>query len=367
MFNDIYKNKKVLVTGHTGFKGSWLCLWLQSMGAKVYGLSNHILPFENHFSSAKIDEIIESHFCDVRNYNDVIKIFKTVQPDIIFHLAAEAIVKSCYSDPKRAFDTNVGGTLNILEAIRHTDSVKSAVIITSDKCYENVEWEYGYRENDRLGGKDPYSASKACAELVFYSYFHSFHSHNTNLNIATARAGNVIGGGDWAPDRIVPDCIRSWIKKESVEIRSPYATRPWQTVFEPLSGYLWLASQLYTKVLSLNGESFNFGPKTNDEYTVEELIKVMQKNWDHVSYHINAPEGSNIKECGRLKLSCEKAKSRLNWEATLTFDETVLMTTDWYRRFYSGMSAYEVQKMSLDQINLYCNYAKERSLSWAIN
>ena len=245
MFDNIYEGKKVLVTGNTGFKGSWLSAWLKRLGAEVIGVSNKVPTTPSHFETLKLDHHTKTAFIDIRNFSEYEAFINDEKPVIIFHLAAEAIVRTCYDAPRLGFETNFMGTVNTLEILRKTNFVKSAVFITSDKCYENVEWIYGYRENDQLGGKDPHSASKACAELALSSYQRSYFSHRNDIHIASARAGNVIGGGDWGKDRIVPDCMKSWEKNETVEIRSPNATRPWQLVLEPLSGYLHLGSQLY--------------------------------------------------------------------------------------------------------------------------
>ena len=248
MFKNVFQGKKVLVTGHTGFKGSWLSLWLMKLGAEVHGLSKEVFDDPSHFHLLHLDEKLASHnLVDIRDFESTKGVFEKVQPDIVFHLAAEAIVKTCLDQPKDAFDVNLGGSVNILESIRSTPSIKAAVMITSDKCYENVEWDFGYREPDRLGGKDPYSASKACAEICFSAYYRSYFCHRKDLGIATARAGNVIGGGDWANYRIIPDAMRAIESGKDLIIRAPRATRPWQLVLEPLSGYLNLASELYLK------------------------------------------------------------------------------------------------------------------------
>ncbi len=362
MFSNIFQNKRVLVTGHTGFKGSWLCLWLKKLGAEVCGISDEIFPWQNHFNELGLANEMESHLFDVRDRNKLQTVFNSFKPDIVFHLAAQAIVSRCFEDPCLAFDTNLMGTVNVLQGVRETPSISTAIFITSDKCYENVEWDYGYREHDRLGGKDPYSASKACAELAIYSFCQTYFKSQGKVKIASTRAGNVIGGGDWAPNRIVPDCIRSWNEDKSVEIRSPRATRPWQNVLEPLSGYLWLAACLEKGVEELNGEAFNFGPSTNDEFQVVELIEEMQKHWTGMKFNVNDPDNKSVKECGRLKLSCEKALSRLRWQATLNFKETVEMTVDWYKRFYDKQ--LPTKELSLQQITKYEEIASQRKAEW---
>jgi CDP-glucose 4,6-dehydratase len=363
MFLDIYKGKKVLVTGHTGFKGAWLSQWLVSMGAEVYGLALAPNSDPSLFKLLKLEEQMTSRVVDIRNYEALKATILEFAPDMIFHLAAEAIVRTCYDDPKLCFDTNLGGTVNMMEAIRCCSSVKSAVFITSDKCYENVEWEYGYRETDQLGGKDPYSASKASAELAISAFHRSYFAHNKSIQVASARAGNVIGGGDWAKDRIVPDCMRTWGRNETVEIRSPRATRPWQHVLEPLSGYLWLGANLFLQNEQLDGQSFNFGPKLSADYPVIELLNEMKKIWGSGEVFVNEPKDIYQKEAGLLRLSCDKASSRLNWEAVMSFEETVSMTVSWYKKFYEQGDA-DIRKLTTGQIELYQTRAKARGLSW---
>lgn len=363
MFNNVYSGKKVLVTGHTGFKGSWLCLWLKMLGAEVCGVSDEVFPWQNHFSELGLEKEMKSHLVDVRDLSKLEEVFNSFKPEIVFHLAAQAIVTKCFEEPVLAFDTNLMGTVNVLEVVKKSRSIKTAVFVTSDKCYENVEWEYGYRETDRLGGKDPYSASKACAELAIYSYFQSYFKDRKDLKVASTRAGNVIGGGDWAPNRIVPDCMKSWVENKKVEIRSPNATRPWQIVLEPLSGYLWLGACLMENKEELNGEAFNFGPSANDEYTVKQLIEEMKKHWDQVDYFVNDPQNKSVKECGRLKLSCEKAASRIAWLPTLNFEETVQMTVGWYKDFYSKKTT--AKNLSISYIETYQTLAIKRKRTWA--
>ena len=365
MFNNVYKNKKVLVTGHTGFKGSWLVHWLEQLGAQVCGVSLSIPTNPSHFEVSNLEKKLnQHHLADIRNFESVLKIFTNFKPDMVFHLAAEPIVRTCYDEPQMAFETNVMGTINVLEAIRRTASVKSAVIITSDKCYENVEWDWGYRETDRLGGKDPYSATKACAEIAFHAYFHSYLKQMDHLKVVTTRAGNVIGGGDWARDRIVPDAVRATYKKAELVIRSPNATRPWQHVLEPLSGYLNVGALMYEGVENLNGEPFNFGPKTDNEASVNDLLKELKRNWNELNWTVDPSGLKGKSEAGLLKLSCDKALRRLDWKAILSFEETIKFTADWYKQFSVSQ---EMEKMTMKQINEYCALANERGLSWAKN
>jgi len=365
MFKNVYQGKKVLVTGHTGFKGTWLSLWLLNLGAEVYGLSKEVFEDPSHFSLLNMSEKLKGHhLVDIRNFEATREVFEQVQPEIVFHLAAEAIVKTCLDQPKDAFDVNLGGTVNILESIRATKSIQAAVMITSDKCYENVEWDFGYRENDQLGGKDPYSASKACAEICFSAYFRSYFHEMQNLGISTARAGNVIGGGDWARFRIIPDAVRAIESQGPLIIRAPRATRPWQLVLEPLSGYLNLASELYLKnfAADLRGESFNFGPPTETEISVDGVLKAIKKRIPILNWQVDEKDPYAKSEAGLLKLNCDKALRRLNWRATLNFEETIELTSEWYNHWLEG---HDIAEVSTGQISLYASKAKERGIAWA--
>jgi CDP-glucose 4,6-dehydratase len=362
-FQNKYKNKKIVVTGHTGFKGSWMTLWLTELGAKVYGYSKDVPTTPSLFDLAGIKDSIVDNRNNLIDYASFLKFLKDVQPDIIFHMGANAIVSDCIENPQDAFLSNTIGTVNVLEAIRHTPSLKAAVIITSDKCYENVEWEFGYRETDRLGGKDPYSASKACAELVFSSYFRTYLHHSSHLKIATARAGNVIGGGDWANNRIIPDCIRSWTLNQAVQIRNPKSTRPWQHVLEPLSGYLTLGASLLDSKEEINGESFNFGPNSDVNKPVSELIDEMNKHWKNAKYEYDEKHSLKHKEAQLLKLSCDRALARLSWTPTLVFEETVAMTASWYKHWTENPS--DMKAFTLKQINHYQELARSKNAVWA--
>jgi CDP-glucose 4,6-dehydratase len=324
--------------------------------------SKDIPTSPSHFELAEVSKNILDIRGDITNYKALFTFLNDFQPDVIFHLGANAIVSDCLENPQDAFITNAIGTVNVLEAIRHLHSVQAAVIVTSDKCYENVEWEYGYRETDRLGGKDPYSASKACAEIVFSSYFRSYLQSQSGLKIATARAGNVIGGGDWAKSRIIPDCIRSWTKNEVVQIRNPGATRPWQHVLEPLSGYMVLAADLLDRDTKCNGEAFNFGPKAEVNKPVSALIDEMKKYWKNVNYNVDQNHVLNKKEASLLKLSCDKSLSTLDWMPTLTFEETVEMTASWYRNWNDKSIA--VKDFSASQIKHFEEHAKQRGMIW---
>lgn len=324
-----------------------------------------------HFNELELSKTIRDERGDIRNFEFVKNIFSDFQPEIVFHLAAQALVFESYKTPIDTFNTNVIGTLNVLEAIRNTSSIKSAVIITSDKCYRNDEQVWGYKETDFLGGHDPYSASKSCAEIVSHSYFDSFIG-DKGPACCTVRAGNVIGGGDWAKDRIIPDCERAWQKGEAALIRSPYATRPWQLVLEPLSGYLMLAECLYKDSFKgpnghkLRNEAFNFGPSASVCNTVEEVVQHLQKYWVNFNYKIDA-NSSSVKECNLLKLCCDKALAYLNWEANLTFKETMDFTANWYKKFETHCKGNpdKVRELSLKQIQKYTKIAQQRKRAWA--
>ncbi len=360
-----FKGKKVLITGNTGFKGSWLSFWLsQMLEANVYGLSNGVLDSPNLFECLDLKSETDYRIADIRNFEDVERSIQSIQPDFVFHLAAQSLVRTAYEDPKLTVESNTLGTLNMLEALRCSTHPCTAVMITSDKVYDNVEWEWGYRENDRLGGKDPYSASKAAAEGLIHSYYHSyFSSKDSPIRIAIGRAGNVIGGGDWAKDRIVPDIFRAWSKRESVEIRNPNATRPWQHVLEPLSGYLSLAGQL-SGCKNLNGVAFNFGPAADKDVSVQCLINEMNRYWENGQWDINLPAKSNTSEAYLLRLNCDKALNRLSWKPTLTFRETIQMTSDWYSFFYERKG--DIEAFTTDQITKYMTLAKERNQEWIV-
>ncbi len=366
LFHDAYKGLKVFVTGHTGFKGSWLTQWLLELGADVSGFSLYIPSNPSHFECLELQKKIRHIEGDIRKREELELALKEAQPDIIFHLAAQAIVSESYKDPIKTFETNALGTANVLESARHCPSLKALVMITSDKCYENVEWPFGYRENDRLGGKDPYSASKACAENIIYSYWHSFfHASDCNIKLASVRAGNVIGGGDWATDRIIPDCMRAWAKDDTVLLRNPHSTRPWQHVLEPLSGYLSLGAKLLDEVssVSLEGEAFNFGPDATVTESVAILVKELAEHWPDRKW-MEAQIGEKKKEASLLKLSCDKALFFLRWQPTLSFAETVRFTASWYKNYYEN--TMPVKELTLNQIREYQTLARERNRVWTL-
>ena len=364
-FKDTYFGSRVLITGHTGFKGSWLALWLNELGAEVYGISNGFPSKLNHFDVANLSSIVKDNKIDIIDYEEISKSLSIIKPDFIFHLAAQPIVSESYKNPYKTYETNLMGTLSILEAIREIKLNTIAVFITSDKCYENVEWPWGYKETDRLGGADPYSSSKACAEIAISAYFRSYFNNNSPVKIGIGRAGNVIGGGDWAPNRVVPDCMRSWSENNSPNIRNPYSTRPWQHVLEPLSGYLLLGQSLINKN-SLNGEAFNFGPPSCNNYSVIKLVKELSKFWPNSKLNDYCNTEEDCKESNLLKLNCDKALFYMDWKSTLTFDETVRLTSNWYYQYYSRKDDQTIYDLTMSQIMEYISLAKSRKIDWSL-
>ncbi len=365
MFAEQYRDKKVFITGHTGFKGSWLCSWLLSLGADVAGYSLDFPGSPNNFQVLGLENRLRHISGDVRHRSALAGAVKAFQPDIIFHMAAQALVRPSYEDPAATFETNAMGTLNLLEAVRACPSVKAVVCITSDKCYRNDEWVWGYRETDHLGGEDPYSASKACAEIIAHSYFKSFFRQGPRM--ATVRAGNVIGGGDWAQDRIVPDCAKAWANGEAAQIRSPWATRPWQHVLEPLSGYLWLGAKLLAgdeSPLPISHEAFNFGPAADVNSSVADLAEALGSHWPDFHTVMDKTGALGKKECTLLKLCCDKSLAHLAWKATLNFTQTVAFTANWYHAYYRGQNT-DMYAFTLAQIAEYCALAGKKELKWA--
>jgi CDP-glucose 4,6-dehydratase len=363
MLKENYNNKTVLVTGHTGFKGSWLSAWLTSLGAKVVGLSVDIPSKPSNYQVSGINRLIEDHRVDVRDSDAVRKVIQGCQPDFVFHLAAQSLVRPSYELPLETLSINAIGTANVLDALRVLDKPVVAVMITSDKAYDNVEWVWGYRETDRLGGNDPYSASKGMAELAIRTYIESFfNGTDSNIRVGVARAGNVIGGGDWAVDRIVPDCMNAWSKNESVDIRSPWATRPWQHVLEPLSGYLLLGANL-AQTVDNHGEAYNFGPPAHQNHPVSELIDEMKKYWEQVRWNDVSQNKEHLHEAGLLKLNCDKVLFDLSWQPTLKFEETVRMTVEWYKTYYQDVNR-SMHEFTIDQIQEYTQFAKSRDIIW---
>lgn len=361
MFSDVYRGKKVLVTGHTGFKGSWLSQWLIKLGAEVVGYSKGVPTNPSLFEVLDLESRLSHHLGDVRDLKALKTLVATEEPDFVFHLAAQSIVSNSYRDPVETITTNVMGTMNALESLRDLEHKCVVIMITSDKCYENVEWLWGYKETDQLGGKDVYSGSKGAAELVIHSYIQSFFKGNDLVRVGTGRAGNVIGGGDWAADRIVVDTVKAWSTGSPVEIRCPDATRPWQHVLEPISGYLCLGQNLWES-LEVNHEAFNFGPSTPETHKVTDLLQSMYSAWFESRTDLAEPfkitDNVPFNEAGLLKLNCDKAKYYLNWTSSLSYVETVEMVVQWYKAFYNASS--DMKDLTDTQISYYeqCYEAK---------
>ncbi|MDQ7062036.1 MAG: CDP-glucose 4,6-dehydratase [Sulfurimonas sp.] len=363
LFSSIYKDKIVLVTGHTGFKGSWLVYWLNQMGAKVVGYSLEAPTTPNHIELLDLD--IVSIVGDIRDLEKLNKTFEEYKPDIVFHLAAQPLVRLSYENPMETYETNVMGTLKVLEACRQND-VKAIVNITSDKAYENKEWIWGYRENDPMGGYDPYSSSKGCADLLVNSYRNSYFniheykkSHDTL--IASCRAGNVIGGGDWAQDRLITDIMVSVSKNKKVSIRNPHATRPWQHVLEPLSGYLSVGQKLLEEKVEFS-DAWNFGPSDEGSINVEEVVKNVKKHWDKIDYEINR-DPNQLHEASLLKLDCSKVHILLKWNDIWDSETTFEKTVKWYKSYYEENKKV-ITKLDLES---YINDAKTKKIEWAKN
>lgn len=365
MFSNVYKGKNVLVTGHTGFKGSWLAAWLMRLGAQVIGYSRDVPTTPSMFGVLGLADRIDHHVGDVRDLASLREVIRARRPDFVFHLAAQAIVSTSYSDPVDTITSNAIGTMNVLEALRTMDFPCVAVLITSDKCYDNVEWVWGYRETDPVGGRDVYSGSKGAAELVIKSYFHSFFAKpDCPVRIGIGRAGNVIGGGDWARDRIVADIMRAWSEQQVVEIRSPNATRPWQHVLEPLSGYLTLGMAL-ARSSELHGEAFNFGPRAEQNHTVLQLLGDLGRRWgfDDAGKAYRVTGNIPFHEAGLLKLNCDKALFHMKWEPNLAYPETVRLVADWYAGYYRDNA--DMLQLTQEQLATYENAAVERARVWA--
>lgn len=355
MFQGLYRNKRVLLTGHTGFKGSWLALWLQTLGAEVVGLALPPDTKPNHWDLLSLG--IEEHHIDIRDTEAVAKIVAQAKPDIVFHLAAQSLVRRSYRTPVETWATNVMGTVNLLEACRNTPSVKAIVAITTDKCYENKESTKGYTEEDRLGGHDPYSTSKAGSELAAASYRDAFFSKNDGPLLATTRAGNVIGGGDWCEDRIIPDLVRARAKDEDLSVRSPNATRPWQHVLEPLAGYLQLGQKLLEGKKDFAGP-WNFGPDDTGALTVADLLNRLKCDWPEMTWKVT-PDPS-LHETTMLQLDSSKAHTKLNWKPALTIDQQLSFTAEWYRAYMNDKSV-----ISRKQLATYEQVANKSKTAWA--
>lgn len=346
-----WKNKKVLITGHTGFKGGWLSMILTQKGAKVIGFSLKPKTNPSLFDALKLDKKITSIFGDIRNSKELTKVIKKYNPEIVFHLAAQPLVRKSYKDPIETYETNVLGTVNVLEAVRNSDSVKAVVCITTDKCYENKEWVWPYRENDQLGGHDPYSASKACSELVIASYRNSFfNGKDSKVLLASTRAGNVIGGGDWSEDRLIPDVIRNVFEGKDLEIRNPGSVRPWQHVLDPLFGYLAIAEKLIDKGREF-ASAWNFGPDNDEVVPVKSVLKILNNSLEK-KFEFKKSEGKNPHEANLLLLDSSKAKKDLQWLPKLKIERAVRFTADWYSAFYSKK---DMTEFTLNQIKEYEN------------
>lgn len=354
-FGDCYRGCRVLLTGHTGFKGSWLALWLTGMGAEVVGVALAPETSPNHWDLLKLD--MAEHRVDIRDSASLADIVAAARPDIVFHLAAQALVRRSYRDPMETWSTNVIGAVSLLEACRATKNVRAIVVVTSDKCYENREWEWGYRETDALGGHDPYSASKAATELVVGTYRRAFFNTPDSPLLATARAGNVIGGGDWSEDRLIPDLVRAAATGTTLEIRSPDATRPWQHVLESLSGYLLLGQRLLQGQHETAG-SWNFGPETDGNRSVAEVLSILRDRWPDLEWQLT--DKPQPHEANLLYLDSAKARARLGWRPVWALDDALAATADWYRAYLTTG-----QLDSRSQLNAFVASARSAGLDWA--
>lgn len=348
---DLWRGCRVFLTGHTGFKGGWLAHWLLAMGAEVRGFSREVPPGPNFFNASGLAEVAPGIIGDICDTEALVRAVQEFEPNLILHLAAQSLVRHSYAAPLETFSTNVMGTLHVLEAVRMTPAVKATVIVTTDKCYENQEWVWGYREDDPMGGHDPYSASKGCAELVAASYRRSFLAERGTF-VATARAGNVLGGGDWALDRIVPDAIRSFADGRPLEVRSPSAVRPWQHVLEPLSGYLMLAERLLSGDTTAAG-AWNFGPLPDSETTVGELAERLAREWSDGAHWANQEDPNAPHEAETLRLDITKARTRLGWLPLLKLDEAIKWTVDWYKAAVSNTKSGALYDLTHEQIEDY--------------
>jgi CDP-glucose 4,6-dehydratase len=351
MVQSAFQGKRVLVTGHTGFKGAWLALWLHHLGAEVTGFALPPPTRPSLFEALDPARKMRHREGDIRDLPALERVFEEADPEVVFHLAAQSLVRRSYEDPKTTFDTNVGGTVNLFEVVRRHGRVRALVNVTSDKCYANQEWVWGYRETDSLGGSDPYSASKACAELVFAAYQKSFFPPGCGLGLASARAGNVVGGGDWAADRLVPDCVRAFHEGRTVGIRNPDAVRPWQHVLEPLGGYLLLAAQLLQDPVAWSG-AWNFGPAPQSCRPVREVADSVARAWRNARWEdLSEWQAGNSAETRLLRLCCDKATNLLGWQPLWDFRRTIFRTVHWYRRFYQAPGL--ATQLCLEQIEEY--------------
>jgi CDP-glucose 4,6-dehydratase len=362
---EAYKGKKVFVTGHTGFKGSWLVSWLLSSGADVVGYSLEPPTEPSFFDACGLERRIRSLIGDVRDFDNLYRAISKEMPEFVFHLAAQTLVRLSYSMPRETFETNIMGTVNVLEAVRRCGSVRALVNVTSDKCYENFEWFWGYRENDKMGGHDCYSASKGCSELVTNAFRNSFFSDNdSHVRVASVRAGNVIGGGDWAEDRLLPDCVRALRAGRSIMVRNPRSIRPWQYVLEPLSGYLLLGQKLAESGDDCYCTGWNFGPELSDTIPVEEVVNEVIRAWGGGHWRCPNNREPAEHEATFLRLDCSKAFHILGWRPVYDIHTAISRTVDWYKKFHDG--GVDMFEFSLHEIALYCDSAAEKGLLWAI-
>lgn len=362
MFQDVYRGRRVLVTGHTGFKGSWLTRWLLDLGAEVTGVALAPDTSPSLFQLLKLHDHIQHHELDVRDAERLRLVVQEARPEIVFHLAAQALVRLSYQEPKATWDVNVGGTVNLLEALRQMGGVRACVVVTSDKCYENREQVWGYRECDPMGGHDPYSSSKGATELAVASWRRSFFKGPADTHLATARAGNVIGGGDWSSDRIVVDLVRSIASGRPLVLRNPDATRPWQHVLEPLSGYLTLAEHLFRENGHELAGGWNFGPAEGNTVTVGTLARALVEAWGAGEIQVNQ-DPRQPHEAGLLKLDCSQARSQLGWQGVWNFEETVRQTVGWYHGFHLGADA---DRLTGEQVAAYQSAATKAHLPWTV-
>lgn len=355
-----WKNKRVLITGHNGFKGSWLSIWLKMLGAEVIGYALDPYTEYDNFVVTGLQNKITNIVGDVRDYQRLLDVFKQHMPEIVFHLAAQTIVRESYRYPKETYDVNIGGTVNLLECCRLTESVKTIINVTSDKCYENNEWIWAYRENDTLGGYDPYSSSKGCCEIVTNAFRRSFFNpekyEEHGKNLSSVRAGNVIGGGDWRVDRLIPDCIRALEKNKPISIRNPKAIRPWQHAFEPLSGYLLLASKMHEEPNRFCG-AWNFGPFYDSMITVGEIADLVTQKWKGSNTWEETSSKDSLSEANTLRLDITKALTLLEWRPIWSIEEAVKVTIDWYKN-YKMADMYEFCKKQIASYQDYISYDK---------
>jgi len=363
IFNNTFENKVVFLTGHTGFQGSWLTLWLKLLGAKISGFSQEPPTNPSMFKILELEKKIKHNVGDIRDQKSLEKILKRSKPDYVIHLAAQALVRDSYTKPLETFDTNIMGTANLLQSIRNLDSMKACIIMTSDKCYDNSIPNRAHKETDPMGGFDPYSASKGASELVIASYRNSFFNNKqSEQKISTVRAGNVLGGGDWAKDRLIPDSVASLSKRKKILIRNKNSIRPWQFVLEPLSGILWLIVKMNSTSKKFN-QSWNIGPNKKNHVNVQEIVEKISQNWKGTSWTSMNTKNNQPHESKYLKLDVTKANSVLKWKNIYDIDETIKETISWYKSYYTNKSS--MYELSINQIINYVKTAKKNKLQWA--